>query len=492
MFIYMIYFLTMQIFSFFMVGSFYVSIKLFFYNYFKQLTDSSKFAAKNPELYQFFAGVAPINFPMLFSYFYVVLIIMSVLVSLAVPIDKAINYFRVIAGIFSVFTVASLFGIAAFLIGTGFYPEEMQYNESTKTWESLHKTHFSILTLSGVIMLSVYLLPIVLRPIDFLYNAVNYSLGLVSYILLLPTFINVMQVYSMSNLHDISWGNRPTASAGTNALSGDAKKQQELKANYQVFRVNFLTFWIAANAIFAILVETYAQMPHHEEGKPITVNDGSMGFLEIFAIYLACLVLYRVLFGSLHILKFKMRANCIKRYFVPKFNMHDEVKKLRQITTDWNESLVDSNYNLIENHEDEPDDEMLMDAHDQSMANRSQSKKMEKTYIDSDDDDFEFDDARKEEEQDVRKHDMSAFMVSKANVSRILERTMGGGAPSATNSAMPSHIPNKILDSQFLRESDIEDINLGPRSARKAPPLPHPPKVDPKAGKKEMKDEKKQ
>ena len=158
---------------------------------------------------------------------------MSVLISLAVPIDKAINYFRVIAGIFSIFTIASLIGITAFLIGTGFYPEEMQYNEGTKTWESLHKTHFSILTLSGVIMLSVYMLPIVLRPIDFCYNFVNYSLGLVSYILLLPTFINVMQVYSMCNLHDISWGNRPTASAGTNALSGDAKKQQELKAKWR-------------------------------------------------------------------------------------------------------------------------------------------------------------------------------------------------------------------------------------------------------------------
>lgn len=30
------------------------------------------------------------------------------------------------------------------------------------------------------------------------------------YILMLPTFINIMQIYSMSNLHDISWGNRPT------------------------------------------------------------------------------------------------------------------------------------------------------------------------------------------------------------------------------------------------------------------------------------------
>jgi cellulose synthase/poly-beta-1,6-N-acetylglucosamine synthase-like glycosyltransferase len=75
-------------------------------------------------------------------------------------------------------------------------------------------------------MLSVYTLPILLRPVDFLFNMKQYVIGLASYILLLPTFINVMQVYSMSNLHDISWGNRPSATAGTNMLSNDVKKQQ--------------------------------------------------------------------------------------------------------------------------------------------------------------------------------------------------------------------------------------------------------------------------
>jgi len=60
-------------------------------------------------------------------------------------------------------------------------------------------------------MLSTYLLPILLRPMDFILNFRNYIIGLVTYIVLLPTFINIMQVYSMCNLHDVSWGNRPSA-----------------------------------------------------------------------------------------------------------------------------------------------------------------------------------------------------------------------------------------------------------------------------------------
>jgi len=45
---------------------------------------------------------------------------------------------------------------------------------------------------------------------------------------------------------------------------------------------------------------------------------------------------------------------------------------------------------------------------------------MDKTCIDTDDDDEEFDDAKSEEEEDVYMHDTSAFMVSKANISKFV------------------------------------------------------------------------
>ena len=59
-------------------------------------------------------------------------------------------------------------------------------------------------------MNSVFLIPIILRPLDFLSNVRNYIFGLISYLWMMPTFINVMQIYAMCNLHDISWGNRPS------------------------------------------------------------------------------------------------------------------------------------------------------------------------------------------------------------------------------------------------------------------------------------------
>jgi hypothetical protein len=108
-----------------------------------------------------------------------------------------------------------------------------------------------------------------------------------------------------------------------------------------VFRVNFLTFWIVANTAFAIVIENKAQITDpakNSGGGPIIVNDGKWGFLEIFAIYLAALVVYKVFFGVFHILKFKFLFNCLPKYKIPKFDMHQEVKKLRE-TQDWNESI---------------------------------------------------------------------------------------------------------------------------------------------------------
>ena len=79
-----------------------------------------------------------------------------------------------------------------------------------------------------------------------------------------------------------------------------------------VFRVNFLTFWIVANTAFAIVIENYAQLTDLTKTTgPVIVNNGQVGFLEVFAIYLASLVIYKVFFGMIHIIKFKIFYSCI-------------------------------------------------------------------------------------------------------------------------------------------------------------------------------------
>ena len=79
--------------------------------------------------------------------------------------------------------------------------------------------------------------------------------GLFTYLLILPLFINIMQIYAMCNLHDISWGNRPAVGAsGTNAFTEVAKKQLELEKNYKMFRVNKLCMWGVFNGFYVVIL----------------------------------------------------------------------------------------------------------------------------------------------------------------------------------------------------------------------------------------------
>ena len=116
-------------------------------------------------------------------------------------------------------TLACIFGMCFYLANTGFFPEEKVFDKDTWQWNGVGKYYFSPLVLAGVIMLSIYLIPILMRPIDFLENFRGYIVGLAAYLMLIPMFTNVFQIYAMANLHDISWGNRPTQSTGTEAFS---------------------------------------------------------------------------------------------------------------------------------------------------------------------------------------------------------------------------------------------------------------------------------
>ena len=119
------------------------------------------------------------------------------------------------------------------------------------------------------------------------------------------------------------------------------------------------------------------------------------------------------------------------KYKTPKFDLHEEVKRLRKVTQDWNESLVDSDYKLLDNTmaQDEGVDEgdallASVSEHAEKDGHRRSAKarvnKLEQTCIDTDDDDFEFEDARAEEEEDQIVCETSAYMVSQTNRSRYM------------------------------------------------------------------------
>ena len=118
-------------------------------------------------------------------------------------------------------------------------------------------------------------MPCIYRPVDFLSNFCSYTVGFICYLLMIPMFSNVFTIYAMCNLHDISWGNRPTTnSGGTEAFTASQKQQTATRVNYEVFRASVLFLWIISNGAYFIVV---INLPASTNGD--TINDGSFSWL---------------------------------------------------------------------------------------------------------------------------------------------------------------------------------------------------------------------
>ena len=208
--LFMTYTSTLFLLQFFIVGAMFASIYVFYNEIFASVFEGSWALAE-----VFGDGTAT----EIFAYIYVFLLVLCLIIALALPLKQARPCLMVTTVLFGLMTLSCIFGMCFYLANTGFFPEEKVFDKATWQWNGVGVYYFSPLVLAGVIMLSVYLVPMVMRPIDFLENLASYLVGFLSYLCLIPMFTNVFQIYAMSNLHDISWGNRPSTGSGTEAFS---------------------------------------------------------------------------------------------------------------------------------------------------------------------------------------------------------------------------------------------------------------------------------
>ena len=145
-------------------------------------------------------------------------------------------------------------------------------------------TDDNLITLvSALSVISSYFVPLVLNLCY--VKCFVFVWGILCYIFLVPTFINIFVLYAIGNIHDISWGNRPS----TETDHSKAKHEQE--TNYEVFRANVLFVFILVNTAFAYAV-TY-----------ISRNEYS-NFLYVFIFYLLGLLGVRLILSIFHRLYF--------------------------------------------------------------------------------------------------------------------------------------------------------------------------------------------
>ena len=123
-------------------------------------------------------------------------------------------------------------------------------------------------------------------------NFMSYMAGLVTYVLLLPAFMNMFQLYSMSNLHDLSWGSRP----------GGVQINVKQQMNYMQYRIYFIIFWLLANIAYVMIFTNL--LSFNKIPKP---GSGDINILEIVGMYYGVMNLFRFVFGLCTICEFHGR-----------------------------------------------------------------------------------------------------------------------------------------------------------------------------------------
>jgi len=198
------YMLVNFVFSLVLVGSLYGAFSIFVSEYFDEEECGS------------FGGARILETA------YLSLLFIFILMSITKPISKS-------GWIYSLFVV--FFGIFIFIsiaVGLNFF------------WKNRESVWIAIML--GATLVGSYILP----PI-FNWNRMNlckYFFGAIILVFLSPTYVNIIIIYSMANLHDVSWGNRET----------DETNAEATKRALEQFRALYLIVWIAANVAYGYTI----------------------------------------------------------------------------------------------------------------------------------------------------------------------------------------------------------------------------------------------
>lgn len=104
--------------------------------------------------------------------------------------------------------------------------------------------------------------------------------GAIHYIFMMPTYVNIFLIYSICNIHDCTWGNRP------DSLSTEERDRLE---EFEEFRTKWAIIWVLCNSGLAYIVMDISDTSRK--------NSTSLYFFYTIAIIGAVLLIFRVLGG---------------------------------------------------------------------------------------------------------------------------------------------------------------------------------------------------
>lgn len=204
--------------------------------------DTPAFKASHPAAWRYFTNdPASVGFQSTMNLTVLFLVILAVVASIGAQIERTMGYFRLVLAFFQVYTLCCLYGTYSMLRSFGL-------------WES--SGALNVYVAQFLVSWVVLLCPFALKPVDALQNMGGYLVGLPAYYLSYFWWYVIITIYSMCNLDDVSWGNRPAnASGGLNVVVDDAKRQEILRQSYRSTRTDILIWWLLANVSLMYIMD---------------------------------------------------------------------------------------------------------------------------------------------------------------------------------------------------------------------------------------------
>lgn len=154
--------------------------------------------------------------------FYLTMLVLIFILSIATKANLVVKVFNVICGIIGLY----MWGAMLLLI---------QYFANPEIYED----NYWVLALVCYNIGLYIVTPLLHNPC---YNIKILAVGFIQFITLIPTYVNVFQIYSICNIQDVTWGNRP------DKLTEDEKRKQQ---GFDEYRTKWVIIWVICNSLFA-------------------------------------------------------------------------------------------------------------------------------------------------------------------------------------------------------------------------------------------------
>ena len=233
----LVYFGTTILFSWVMVGSFYLFTELIFVAIFGSIGSGSI-----------------ISLTQLLLAIYISMILLVFMMSLGVKTNRVQGTYRCIS-----------FGFAFYMLFTFI----------CTLWYTFTNTLYAFSWVLVSCTMGSYAIGTLITG-----NVKKVIMRTLQFLLMTPVYVNVFQIYAICNIHDCSWGNRP------DMMTEEEKSRRE---EFEHYRTKWVIIWIICNLTYVKLFETFVKLDSQNVALYVLYT---MAMIMIVIRFIGCLVFY--------------------------------------------------------------------------------------------------------------------------------------------------------------------------------------------------------